>query len=70
MTGTELKNNLIELSWSQSELARRLGVSNNTVSRWVGGVVPQYAAKYVGLVVEVRETLGALDALTKRREAE
>lgn len=37
----------------QSELARRLGLHRNTVSKW-GGDVPEYALAYLRLLAGIR----------------
>ena len=46
------------LGWSQNELARRLGLHVNTVSRWglstARSEIPRYAVAYVDLALELR----------------
>jgi transcriptional regulator with XRE-family HTH domain len=45
----ELRDMLADLGVSQTELARRLGVSRVTVNRWCQGIqpVPPYAVAYI-----------------------
>jgi transcriptional regulator with XRE-family HTH domain len=39
------------LGWSQRDLARRLGVHESTVCKWVAGAnAPQYATEYLAVV--------------------
>ena len=42
--------------FSKAELARRLGVSAQTVSEWKGNP-PRYALVYLGLYVKVKEAM-------------
>lgn len=55
MTAEELRHALGALGWKQSELARRVGVGDTTVSRWIGGdpPVPEPVAAYLGLAMEI-----------------
>lgn len=55
MTAEELREALRVLEWKQSELARRVGVGDTTVSRWVAGdpPVPEPVAAYLGLAMEI-----------------
>lgn len=56
MTPVVLKNCLDNvLFWSQNDLAKRLGVSANTVSAWMTGKrkIPKYAVAYVALATDV-----------------
>lgn len=57
MTSNELKQSLKTLSWSQNQLAERLGVDLATVSRWANDhlPVPKYASAYLGLALKLRE---------------
>jgi DNA-binding transcriptional regulator YdaS (Cro superfamily) len=52
MTGAELNDALDAIGWSQSELARRLGVIKPRVQTWVSGrvTVPQEVADWVARV--------------------
>jgi transcriptional regulator with XRE-family HTH domain len=52
LTGPELRAALKSLNLRQTTLAEVLGVSPNTVHRWVKGdmAVPQYATAYVTLL--------------------
>lgn len=49
MTGTELRDRLEGLGWTQRHLANVLGVTARTVNRWVRGLgpVPVYVSAYV-----------------------
>lgn len=42
---------LLRAGITRAELARRLGLSKGTVSRW-GGMCPKYAEAYVLLLIE------------------
>ncbi len=55
MTPDELKTHLGTLSWSQAELARRLGVAPNTVYRWAAGLleVPVWLSGYLDMATTV-----------------
>lgn len=55
MTALDLRAALRALGITQRGFARRLGVANNTVNRWVMGTieVPQYAAYVVRLMEDV-----------------
>ena len=55
MTAEELRQALRSLGWKQSELARRVGVGDTTVSRWMAGdpPVPEPVAAYLGLALEI-----------------
>lgn len=48
------------LGWSQAELAKRLGVHKNTVSKWATGQthLPGPVNAYLNLAVKVRRLLG------------
>lgn len=52
---------LMALSWTQAELARRLGVHVNTVSGWATGRTPMplYAQAYLKLAVGASRLLKA-----------
>ena len=56
MTGIKLKSALIELKLSQAEFGRRIGVSSNSVSKWVTGQVeiPRVVGLYVSLILDLR----------------
>ena len=41
MTGSDLKSRLSVLGWSQATFARKIGKSQNTISRWISGEIPQ-----------------------------
>lgn len=54
MQADELRECLKELGWKQSDLARRLEITEATVSRWANGEpIPAYIAQYLGLVRDV-----------------
>lgn len=56
MTPSELKEHLKYLGWSQSELAKRLGTTPTTVSRWMnGGKIPGAAKAYVKQSVAIKK---------------
>lgn len=52
MTGLQLRSELKDLGWSQRVLSEKLGVGQDTVSRWITGKVdvPAYATEYLRLV--------------------
>jgi hypothetical protein len=58
-----LSNTLEVLGWSQSKLARKLGVDPNTVSRWITGKspVPLWLMEYLGALRAVKELALKLD---------
>ena len=47
MTGQEFAQALARLGWSQAEISRRLGVHQNTSSRWHLAGPPGYVAEYL-----------------------
>ena len=55
MTAEELREALRTLGWKQSDLARRVGVGDTTVSRWMAGdpPVPEPVTAYLGLAMEI-----------------
>lgn len=54
MQADELRECLKELGWKQSDLARRLEITEATVSRWANGEpIPAYISQYLGLVRDV-----------------
>ena len=56
MTAPELKEHLKYLGWSQAELARRVTVDKNTVTRWMkSGVIPGATAAFVEIKVKARK---------------
>lgn len=52
-----LQSKLLQLKMNQSELARRLGIHRNSVSRMVSGRLktPQYVLAYVDLLIKIRD---------------
>ena len=56
MTPDDLKTHLKALDWSQAELARRVGVTSNTVYRWAAGLLalPVWLTGYLDMVAMVR----------------
>lgn len=57
MTAAELRQSLDVLGWSQAELARRLKLHQNTVSKWMTGraKVPGPVAAYVVIRLKLKE---------------
>ena len=54
MDKDELRQALDSLGWKQSELARKLEVSDTTVSRWATGEpIPRWLAEYLGVMQEL-----------------
>lgn len=54
MDKDEMKQALVSLGWKQSELARKLEVSDTTVSRWATGEpIPRWLAEYLGVMQEL-----------------
>ena len=60
MTEKQLTDALHRLRWSQSDLARRLGVHVNTASAWATGKVevPGYVVEYLRVVGLAKEAVG------------
>lgn len=56
LSADDLRNLLDELSWKQSELARRTGLTHNTISRWATGQVetPLWVGEYLNAMVSLR----------------
>ena len=59
MKGDELKRMLVDLGWSQAELAGRISTNQNTVSRWVNGQsrVPGSVVAYLELLAKIKGVL-------------
>lgn len=54
MDKDEMRQALDSLGWKQSELARKLDVSDTTVSRWATGEpIPRWLAEYLGVMQEL-----------------
>lgn len=55
---------LKRLGWSHAELARRVDVHANTVSRWLapGGQIPGPAIAYVALSIQILDWAAVLQA--------
>ena len=60
MADLDLEMSLVTLGWRGSDLARRLGVDGETVSRWKRGKVPVpgYAKEYLRVVLLAKESVG------------
>ncbi len=56
MTGSELRSTLKSIGWNQRLLSEKLGVGQDTVSKWVTGKcdVPIYASEYMRLVMIIK----------------
>jgi len=65
MSGPEFRELLRISGLSQNQLSENIGVSPNTVSRWVNGIlpVPRYAIAYLGLKAVVREAVAKLGTI-------
>lgn len=52
----DLEAPLLALGWGQADLARKLGVTKNQVSKWATGKaeVPKYARAYLDLALALR----------------
>lgn len=57
MTPTQLLSTLKDLRWSQAELARRTGISTQSVNAWATGgtPVPPWLPAYLGALVSLRD---------------
>lgn len=54
MDKDELRQALDSLGWKQSELARKLGMTTSTVSRWATGEpIPVWLAEYLRVMQEI-----------------
>ncbi len=54
MDKDELRRALDSMGWKQSELARKLGVTTSTVSRWATGEpIPVWLAEYLRVMQEL-----------------
>jgi len=53
MTGDELRDALATLGMRQRAFAARVGVTPNTVNRWIGGAVPvpRYAEAFIDVLL-------------------
>jgi DNA-binding transcriptional regulator YiaG len=55
MTAAELEAAIGDFGWSQQRLSRELGVSDETVRRWLdGSEIPGPAAVAVNLMLDIR----------------
>lgn len=56
MTHTQLLSTLKELHWSQAELARRTGISTQSVNAWANGgtPVPPWLPAYLEALIALR----------------
>lgn len=61
MTKIELKSILHDLKWKQSDLAERVGLSRESVSRW--DEVPGPVSAYLNLYLKVRGVVNDLSKL-------
>ena len=55
MTIVEFKAALRALGWSQSEFARKAGLTPNTSSRYANGdaAIPRWVERYLGVMQEI-----------------
>jgi hypothetical protein len=55
MNWREFEDRLVPLKWSHGELAARLGLHRNTVTKWkMDDEVPKYAVAYVEVVLDLK----------------
>lgn len=57
MTSTQLLSALKALHWTQAELARRTGISTQSVNAWATGStpVPPWLPAYLGALLALRD---------------
>jgi transcriptional regulator with XRE-family HTH domain len=65
LTGRELRNQRLRLGLTQQQLAMKLGVARNTITRWERGFLPD-VPKYVPLALKGLES-GFTGHIVKRR---
>lgn len=70
MTADELEAALKRLDWQKADLAHRLDVNPNTLSKWIAtDAVPTYAAEYIKALVAMHEIVEAPRHAYKRENA-
>ena len=66
MTPKEFKSRLTILGWKQREFAKKLGVTEESVSRWANGKqpIPEYVVAYVEAVCSIKRIAQAMKEAT------
>ena len=66
MTPDDLESQLQTLCWTQADLARSVGVTPNTVYRWIAGLVPipAWMKGYLDMAVMVHRCVSGQASLT------
>lgn len=67
MTPEQFESILTALGWKQADFCRKAGLSKQTPSRWVNGLVPipAWVAAYLGAMLEIKRLHSEYVAVTR-----